>query len=160
MPRIPSLKGTKTAFIYLSLWQRNTVLHSRRCHFPGPAFLCVELEALLGNCVVSFSARCPEHRSRPRNLSRRCPIEPGTARTSRAARCSPSSPSTSQLSSHRVPGPQSQPAAASVAGSMMVGQGSGSTQESWRLNLRSCCRIPSLKLGQDERVVPRSPPSR
>lgn len=38
---IPSLKGTKTAFIYLSLWHRNTVLNSSRCHFPGRAFICV-----------------------------------------------------------------------------------------------------------------------
>lgn len=38
---IPSLKGTKTAFIYVSLWHRSTVLNSSWCHFPGRAFICV-----------------------------------------------------------------------------------------------------------------------
>lgn len=38
---IPSLKGTKTAFIYLSLWHGNTILNSSRCHFPGRAFVCI-----------------------------------------------------------------------------------------------------------------------
>lgn len=38
-------------FIYLSLWHRNTVLNSSRCHSPGRAFIRVELKALLGNAL-------------------------------------------------------------------------------------------------------------
>lgn len=49
---IPSLKGMKTVFIYLSLWHRNTVLNSRQGRFPGWGFVSVQLDALLGSALA------------------------------------------------------------------------------------------------------------
>lgn len=52
---IPSLKGMKTVFIYLSLWHRNTVLNSRQGRFPGWGFVSVQLDALLGSALAPLS---------------------------------------------------------------------------------------------------------
>lgn len=73
---IPSLKGMKTVFIYLSLWHRNTVLNSRQGRFPGWGFVSVQLDALLGSALAPLPGASNTEELTP--APHQCPPSPAS----------------------------------------------------------------------------------